>query len=78
MASPLGSNHPEQVQAVGMAAIGRENLAVKSFGIVQAPGLMVLQGGGEHSLNGRCGALQPGPSLTLVRPTLLAIHLSVA
>ncbi len=53
MASDLIGNHAEQVQAVGVAGIGRQNLPVQPFGLVQAPGLMVGQAIGEVLLNAR-------------------------
>ena len=53
MASGLVSDHPEQVQAVGVTGIDRQNLPEEPLGFVQASSLMMLKGGNPYSLNAR-------------------------
>ncbi len=43
----LVRNHPEQMQAVGMARIQLQNPAVKPIGFVQSSGPLMLQRTGE-------------------------------
>ena len=50
--SALVGDHTEQMEAIGVAGLNRENLKVETFGFAQAPGLMALQRGIQRRLNG--------------------------
>src|ERR1700754_1868521 len=67
---------PEVVQAVGMARVERENVAIKLFGFAEAPGLQMSHGllNERRSLQPRHGrGHRPRPSL---RTALFAVHQS--
>jgi hypothetical protein len=68
MTSLRMSNDTEQMQAVGMTWIDCQTLPVEPFGVLDAPALVVLQGGSEHSGNG--GRLPR----RLLRAALFAVH----
>jgi len=59
-----------------MAGIDLQNLSIKPFCFVQAPGLVVSNGVREHILNAKRRPLWHGPALLLFRPALFAVHLS--
>ncbi len=40
----LVGDHPEEMQAVSMAGVGRKHMPVEAFGVVQASSLVILNG----------------------------------
>ena len=74
MVSRLVGNDPEQVQAVCMAGIGRQNLPAAAFSFAQAPGLMMVNSVGEQPLKRRPRSLHHGTAELLFQPALFAIH----
>ncbi len=48
----LKRDDTQQVQAVGVAGVHRQDLTVQTFGVGQVPGLVMLNGGGEHRFAG--------------------------
>ncbi len=48
----LGRRHPQQMQAVGVARLGLQHLAVSRFGFGQAAGLVQADAGDEQGLQG--------------------------
>ena len=77
-ASHLIGDHPEQVQAVSIAGVDRQNLPVKPFGFMQASCLMMVQGGGQYRLNARRRRRPHRPPMLRLRPALFAVHVSAA
>jgi hypothetical protein len=61
------------MEAVGMTRIARQDAPVEPFGIVQPPGLMMLEGVGESRLPDPGCSHRPAPFW--VRAAIFGLHI---